>query len=167
MSVFALCVLGQACTAYAKTAFVLPLPCQSCEEKERQEECKQRRMVQPSNFPVFFRAFCTVKLCQRNGDEGGDARDRLYSSCCSCCFLWFSTISSVSRAHSSFDDSSQRGQYRSVEFDMQQGTHTTLITLATFPIPSFHPSDPEPSFLFHPSCFLPLVVMSLTSNLCL
>lgn len=80
MSVFALCVLGQACTAHAKTAFVLPLPCQSCEEKERQEECKQRRMVQPSSFPVFFRAFCTVKLCQRNADEGRDARERLYSS---------------------------------------------------------------------------------------
>lgn len=86
MSVFALCMLGQACTAYAKTAFLLPLPCQCCEGKERQEECKQRRMVQPSSLPVFFRAFCTVKLCQKNADEGGDARDRLYSSCCSTAF---------------------------------------------------------------------------------
>lgn len=121
MSVFALCMLGQACTAYAKTAFVLPLPCQSCEEKERQEECKQRRMVQPSSFSVFFRAFCTVKLCQRNAGEGGDARDRLYSSSCSTvlplpffvCFVWFFTISPVSRAHPTSDDSTEKSVEKS------------------------------------------------------
>lgn len=169
MSAFALCVLGQAWTAHAKTAFVLPLPCQSCKEKERQEECKQRRMLQPSSFPVFFRAFCTVKLCQRNADDGGRCRRQtlffLLFYCTSpsiffCLFrMVFYHISCFQISLSTCDDSSQRSQH-SVEVHLQQGTHNTSVTLTTFPIPSFQPSDPEPPFLFQPSCFLPLVVVS-------
>lgn len=86
-------MLGQAWRAHAKTAFILSLPCQIYKEKERQEECRQRRrrkrIVQASSFSVFSRPFCAVRLCQGNADGGRCQRQALFF------FLFFCTSPSI------------------------------------------------------------------------
>lgn len=127
-------MLGQAWTAHAKAVFILSPSVKAIRRKKGRRNAgkrRRRRMVQASSFSVFSRAFCAVKLCQGNTDEGGRYQRRALFF-----FLFFYTSPSIflsvlydslpylflfpKLTLSTFDDSSQNGSQYSVEVHLQQ-----------------------------------------------